>query len=265
MSHPAYYGFLAAGAAVGAATFLFAAHRAGLRIEWRLLTLTLFAVVCGMAGARLYAVIEQGGGWGRAAALDAGFRLPGAVIGMLVGFAAARAVLLPGIATGRLGDIGVIAVQFGLAVARLGCLAAGCCFGTVSSLPWAIRLPAGTEAAAVHAATGLIRAEDPTTLPVHPLQLYFMCLHLGLGLFLAWFAPRKAYEGQVLLLGLALGQTGKALLETFRQPVGTGSGAHLQVVSVVLAAGAAAALLGAARRRHRSAQAGTVRAAPLSG
>jgi len=247
-----YLGFILAGAAVGAANFLLVWRRAGLPIGGRVLAFVAAAIGSGLLGARGYALIEQGWRWDLAGSFDGGFRLPGAVIGLLIGFPVWRVVFIPDVATGLVGDIGIIATQFGLAVVRLGCLAAGCCFGTVTDLPWAIRFPLGTEAAQVHLSMGLIGPTDTASLPVHPLQLYFMLLHLALGVFLLQFARKKSYDGQVLLLGLLIGQGGKALLEQFRQPIPGAPTFHLQIASAALAAVAAIVLLTVAAQRRRA-------------
>jgi phosphatidylglycerol:prolipoprotein diacylglycerol transferase len=147
-----------------------------------------------------------------------------------------------------------VAAPFGLAIARLGCLAAGCCFGTVSSLPWAIRYPPGSLAANTHASLHLIGPDETFSLPVHPLQIYFLLAQVALGVFLLWFEPRKRYDGQVLLISLVLGQGAKAWLEGFRQPLPGVSTFHLFVSSAALAAAAAAALIVIALRTRRPAQ-----------
>lgn len=59
---------------------------------------------------------------------------------------------LPGLA-----DAAAVAVALGVAIGRLGCFLAGCCYGAPTDLPWAVHFPAGHE-------TG--------GLGVHPTQLY---------------------------------------------------------------------------------------------
>jgi len=76
-------------------------------------------------------------------------------------------------------------LPFALAVARLGCLAVGCCHGTPTQLPWGIPL---AEAAAA-APPALLRATS-----VHPTGLYEIAGLLALGLAArraprAWVAP----------------------------------------------------------------------------
>jgi phosphatidylglycerol:prolipoprotein diacylglycerol transferase len=238
----AYLGFVLAGAGVGSGCFVLAWRRAALPVGWRVVGFLAGTVASGLVGARAYAVIERGWTWGMAAGVEGGLRLPGAAVGLLLGLVVWRAVFLPQVALGVIGDLGAIAAQFGLAVARLGCLAQGCCFGTVCSLPWAIRFPLGSPAADTHTVLGLIGPVDTASLPVHPLQIYFMLLHLGVGAFLLAVERRKAYDGQLLLLALVLGDGGKALLEGFRQPIPGMPELHLRVASVALATVAALAL-----------------------
>ena len=247
----AYLGFVLAGSAVGAVSFLLAWRRTGLPMGWRVIGFLAGAVASGLAGARAYALVEHGRTWEVAIGVEGGFRLPGAVVGLLLGLVVWRAVFLPRVALGVIGDFGAIAAQFGLAVVRLGCLAQGCCFGTVCDLPWAIRFPLGSPAADTHAALGLIGPADTASLPVHPLQIYFMLLHLGVGACLLRFERRKAYDGQLLLLALLLGDGGKALLEGFRQPIPGVPELHLRVASALLAGVAALALIAMAVRSRR--------------
>jgi phosphatidylglycerol:prolipoprotein diacylglycerol transferase len=245
----AYLAFVAAGIAVGAASFHRGWRGAGLPTGPRLALFVAGSVLAGLLGARVYAVAEQGWRWEAVASVD-GFRLPGGVAGLLIGLGLWRAVLFPTVPAGLIGDLGAIATQFGLAVIRLGCLAAGCCFGTVTRVPWAIRFPLGTQAAAVHASLGWIGAADHASLPVHPLQLYFLALHLAVGAFLLQLAPRKRYDGQLLLLALVIGQSGKAALECFRQPIGGARPWHLPAASAALAIAATLAVVVIERRRR---------------
>ena len=86
------------------------------------------------------------------------------------------------------------------------------------------------------------------SLPVHPLQLYFLLLAFAVGLFLLWLLPRRQYEGQVLLAYLALHETGKALLESLRVPYLPA----LQTTSLVLGLGALLALFAIPGWRRRA-------------
>lgn len=239
-----YLGFVLAAVAVGIGCLAIAWRAVGLPVGWRFLALAATTAIIGLAGGRLYILLEQwrngvdATGW-----LDGGFRLPGAVAGMLVGMAVGQRVFCPEVTLARVLDLGALAAQPALVVVRFGCLAAGCCFGTVSGLPWAMHLPRDSQAGAVHQALHLMGPGDLSTVPVHPLAVYFMLLHLALGAVLLWFRRRQTYDGQLLLVCLVIGQGGKALLETFRQPFPEAPTVHLVAASATIAAVAAIGLV----------------------
>jgi phosphatidylglycerol:prolipoprotein diacylglycerol transferase len=96
--------------------------------------------------------------------------------------------------------LGALAVGLTLVVAigRLGCLCAGCCFGTVSALPWAMHYDAGSAPWLLHRALGLVAESAPTSLGVQPYPLYEA---LALVLFLPvllWLLGRLRSEGAAL-------------------------------------------------------------------
>ncbi|GIW98309.1 MAG: hypothetical protein KatS3mg111_1642 [Pirellulaceae bacterium] len=82
------------------------------------------------------------------------------------------------------GDAFVVPVALAIAVGRLGCFSAGCCFGVPSEVPWAM------PCAAVD------------NLPRHPTQLYEFVFHLSMAL-IAW---------QLLRLGIWRGNLFKAYM-----------------------------------------------------
>jgi phosphatidylglycerol:prolipoprotein diacylglycerol transferase len=135
------------------------------------------------------------------------------------------------IPAGTLADILAPAFAFAMSVVRIGCLLAGCCSGRPTSLPWAIRFPAHSLpwAAEVHA--GLLSIDSSQSLPVHPLQIYFGLLSLGLGIFCLWFARRKAYEGQVFLVYVTAYGFGQFFLEFLR----FGPLPHVQYMALAIA------------------------------
>jgi len=117
-------------------------------------------------------------------------------------------------------------LALGQAVGRLGCLAAGCCYGRPSDLPWAVTFTDEQSLAPLHQ-------------PLHPTQLYSsLSLFLIFGL-LVFLQNRKHFEGQVfwtygLLHGLA-----RTALETlrgdFRGPGLIGPLTATQIVALSLA------------------------------
>ena len=127
----------------------------------------------------------------------------GAVFGGLIGICIARRCL--GFRTSVL-DVLAIPLLISLAVGRVGCFLTGCCFGTVTHLPWAVRYAAGTPAHDTHVRQGLIGPEALASLTVHPTQLYEVCLALCIAAAL-WLvqrrlrAPGSVFQAAVVLYG----------------------------------------------------------------
>jgi phosphatidylglycerol:prolipoprotein diacylglycerol transferase len=98
---------------------------------------------------------------------------------MLVAWWYARRHAIAGWATADVLAPGVI---LGQAIGRLGCFAAGCCYGKAATVPWAVTF---TDAAVRNVGT-------PMDTPLHPSQLYESILA-----FLLFFAlcgsPAQAF------------------------------------------------------------------------
>jgi len=106
------------------------------------------------------------------------------------------------------------AIPMGLAFGRMGCLLAGCCFGSVTSLPWGLSFPPRSPASDEQAKNHLLHTSHEWSLPVHPTQVYesaaslavaFVCLYVVL--------PRKRYDGQVFAASLVLYAGARFLVE----------------------------------------------------
>lgn len=61
-----------------------------------------------------------------------------------------------------------------LAVARLGCLSAGCDYGSPTDLPWGLRYAAETPAWHAHVAQGLVDTSARLSAPTHPFPIYMV-------------------------------------------------------------------------------------------
>jgi phosphatidylglycerol:prolipoprotein diacylglycerol transferase len=85
----------------------------------------------------------------------------------------------------KLADVLAPSIALGYCFGRFGCLMNGCCYGKVSSLPWAIQFPSGHET-------------HPEML--HPTQAYEVLAGLALYLGLAKLYRRKQFDGQVFAL-----------------------------------------------------------------
>ena len=100
-------------------------------------------------------------------------------------------------------DILIPYVPFGHALGRLGCFAAGCCYGAQSEASWAVTFPAeGITANIAH--------------PVHPTQLYAVAYLTLLGVFFLWLKKRHVFPGQMLVAYLATYPILRSINEEFR-------------------------------------------------
>jgi len=154
--------------------------------------------------------------------------------GLLVAFWYARHYKLPGLATADALAPGVV---LGQAIGRLGCFAAGCCFGRPAAVPWAVTFTDPYAARAVG---------TPVDTPLHPSQLYesFACFLLFFALLA--IAGRKRFDGQVLLAYTAGYSAIRFVLEFWRGDPDRGSlfGGALstsQAIAIVLVVAAATA------------------------
>jgi phosphatidylglycerol:prolipoprotein diacylglycerol transferase len=147
-------------------------------------------------------------------------------------------------------DTLIPSVAFGHFLGRLGCFAAGCCWGDVAHghLPWAARFPPASLAYQTFAnrehPAEFLAPDRLTTLPLHPVQLYESFGELALFLLLVlWVRPRKAFHGQVLASWLLAYAVLRTVVELFRgdveRGVWLGIGAGQWTSIVIFAVGAA--------------------------
>lgn len=102
-----------------------------------------------------------------------------------------------GIRMWQLGDLAAPSLALGYAIARIGCFAAGCCYGAPTALPWGVRFPSHLEA-------------------VHPTQLYATLMNLLIFLILARWAQHRRFEGQLFASFLMLHGLYRFVNEFFR-------------------------------------------------
>jgi phosphatidylglycerol:prolipoprotein diacylglycerol transferase len=100
-------------------------------------------------------------------------------------------------------DIIAPSIAFGQFVGRIGCFFAGCCYGKVCELPWAVTFTHAESLA-------------PKGVPLHPTQIYGSLIALLIFLTLTALKRIKKFEGMlfwtyVLLYGMA-----RSVLEFFR-------------------------------------------------
>lgn len=133
-------------------------------------------------------------------------------------------------------DTIIPSVAIGHFFGRLGCFAAGCCWGAVSHshLPWLARFPPASLAYQAFAgrpnAAELLAPGHLTTLPVHPTQLYESFGELALFAALTMIIrPNKRFHGQVLAAWLMAYAVLRTVVELFRGDIERGVVAGLGV------------------------------------
>jgi len=174
--------------------------------------LGIYCALAAMVGAKLmmYLVdlpyyIERPGEIFSGSSLRAGGVFYGGLIAaLIVAFWHMRRTKLPPL---RTADVFAPAIALGHAIGRLGCFAAGCCWGTECHRPWAVTFtdPAATEITGV-----------PLNQPVHPTQLYEAFAEFLIFGILFWRIRRPHREGQIIGLYLLLYSTARFIVEFFR-------------------------------------------------
>jgi len=107
-------------------------------------------------------------------------------------------------------DSGALAVSIGYAFGRMGCFLRGDDYGTPTDLPWGMAFPKGLP---------------PTTVHVHPTQLYEIAATLVIFALLNWvIGPRFKREGPLIFAYAVLAGIERFLVEFIRtnQPVALG-------------------------------------------
>src|SRR5262245_16990266 len=125
---PTYGLFLLSGIAAGVAVAAAGARRCGFpSAQRRTLWLLVFgAAPIGLIGAKLDSLLERGGPESLLAELHQGFRYPGAIVALLLGFAVFSRLRRMDGSILAFGDAAAPAASLALAVIRVGCFMAGC-------------------------------------------------------------------------------------------------------------------------------------------
>jgi len=187
---------------------------------------------------------------GRLVALSgSGFALfGGLLLAALVGPLAAHALDLD---LWGMADACAPAIGIGIALTKVGCLMAGCCFGIVSNASRGIVFPPGSPAALWQFRMHLIGLRDPS-LPVYPTQLYEMVAALFCAAAAAWFLSRKPAEGTVFLAFVATFTGFHWLIWTMRVPDAASTAPGWLYPALYVATVATCIVLAVARRRPQN-------------
>lgn len=293
ITHPAigsYSFFLFAGLLGGFLLSRWRASRFGVKGA-HIDNVCLLGAVAGLFGARFFSWLFY---FPPGVSLWRAFSEPGGGMvfygGVICGFASVLAYsFLRRVSLATLLDVLAPGLILGLALGRIGCFMAGCCWGDLcadlgslataagtralwqihtvpllssAGFPLAVHFPAEAGAFEQHVRLGLIDPHAARSMAVHPVQLYEAALGVGLCVLLARLSPWRRRPGQIIcfmFLGYAAIRFSTEFLRADNAPQYLGLTLS-QVISLVLAAGSAVFLFAtrsrcfAASREERSLQ-----------
>jgi len=205
---PTYGVLVALGFLAGLGITLRLARRAGLPPD-KITNLAVYCAMAGIVGAKLFMFLFDLGDYirdpGQIFTLEtlqaAGVFHGGFIAAFLVAVLYMRRQHLPAFPTMDAFAPGVV---LGQAIGRLGCFAAGCCWGTECDLPWGVRFR--SDAA----------APVPLDKTLHPVQLYESAADLIIFGILYREFNRGHRPGAIIGLYLVLYSTARFIIEFFR-------------------------------------------------
>lgn len=234
------YGFLVAtGVLIGLWISVRNSQKQGLDPEdaWNL---GILVVLCGIVGAKVLYIVND---WSYYSdhprdifsfgTLQAGGVFSGGLIGALL--AAAWYVRKHRMPALRTCDAFAPGLALGHAIGRVGCFAAGCCYGKPTTHFWGVTF--SNPLAQAWVGTPLHEALEPT-------QLFESAVELANFFLLAWMLKRKRFDGQVFGAYLILYGVARYFLEFLRNDPGRGSvfgglmtGTQLIAIGLVISGG----------------------------
>lgn len=186
-----------------------AARREGIPAD-PIMDLWIASLVFGILGAKvLLYLLDLDYYLANPRAILTAIRSAGVFYGGLIAAVAACLIIIRkrGLDGWKLADIAAPAIALAQSIGRVGCFAAGCCFGTSATVPWAVTFTS-VEANRI---TGV-----PLHQQLHPSQLYLSLANLVLFFVLLFISSRKRYDGQVFLWYVILYALHRAALEFTR-------------------------------------------------
>jgi len=107
----------------------------------------------------------------------------------------------------KTGDVFAPGIALGHAFGRLGCFAAGCCYGRPTDAPWAVTFTNPLAAQVVG---------TPLNIHLHPTQIYESLVEFTNFFLLLWLLRHKKADGQVLGAYLFLYGLSRYFIDFFR-------------------------------------------------
>ena len=162
--------------------------------------LLIAAVIGGLLGAKIHYLILHPSEWPGNLISGSGLVWFGGLFGAIIGVVIVTLLSKQNLA--RIMDAGAIAVSVGYAVGRMGCFLNGDDYGVPTNLPWGLAFPKGSP---------------PTTVRVHPTQLYEVAASLVIFALLVWvISPRFKREGPLIFVYAILAGIERFLVEFVR-------------------------------------------------
>lgn len=205
---PTYGVLVALGFLAGLWVTLRLARRSGLSQE-TVTNLAVYCAIAGIVGAKLFMFLFDFGDYlrdpSRIFTLEtlqaAGVFHGGFIAALLMAYFYMRKHKMPVLGTM---DIYAPGVAVGQAIGRIGCFAAGCCWGRECDLPWGVRFRSD------------FAAPVPLDKTLHPVQLYESFANLLIFAVLYKLAKREHRPGQIIGLYLVLYSAVRFIIEFFR-------------------------------------------------
>jgi phosphatidylglycerol---prolipoprotein diacylglyceryl transferase len=205
---PTYEVLVALGFLAGLTVTMRLTRRLGLPAD-KIANLAIYCAIAGIAGAKLFMFLFDLGDYirdpGQIFTLQtlqaAGVFHGGFIVALLFAVWYMRKHSLPVLNTM---DVFAPGIVLGQAIGRIGCFAAGCCWGKECSLPWGVRFRSD------------FAAPVPLGKTLHPAQLYESAADLLIFAILYRQAGRRHPAGQIMGFYLILYSTARFVIEFFR-------------------------------------------------
>jgi phosphatidylglycerol:prolipoprotein diacylglycerol transferase len=208
---PTYGVLVALAFLAGLAVTVRLARRSGINPEL-VTNLAVYCALAGLLGAKIlmivfdwsYFVSQPSQIFSLSTLQAAGVFQGGLLLAIVMAFLYVRRHALPWLETA---DAFAPGVAIGHAIGRLGCFAAGCCWGKECTLPWAVKF---------HSVDAYTLSGVPLEVPLHPSQLYELGTEGLLFVFLYWAFGRPHAPGKIIGLYLVISSVARFLIEFTR-------------------------------------------------
>ena len=173
-----------------------------------IMNLGIYCALAGIVGAKLFMIVLDPYYRKNPAQIftlstlqSAGIWYGGFIVALIFAFFYMRTQGLPFLKTS---DVFAPGLAIGHAIGRLGCFAAGCCYGKPTNLPWAVTF------------TNQDANGAPLGVPLHPTQIYEALIESLICVVLYLLAKRQHKDGAIISLYLILSAIARFLVEFVR-------------------------------------------------